>query len=80
MKERRNGEQSIAPRGLSRFAAATYVGISPSLFDQMVHDGRMPAPKRINTRVIWDRIKLDQYFENLPEGDEANPWDRVGAS
>jgi hypothetical protein len=36
------------PRGLSRIEAARYVGVSPSLFDQMVKDGRMPGPKRIN--------------------------------
>jgi predicted DNA-binding transcriptional regulator AlpA len=39
--------QSLSPRGLSREQAAAYVGISPSLFDALVKDGRMPAPKRI---------------------------------
>jgi hypothetical protein len=46
-----------------------------SLFDEMVKDGRMPAPKRANSRVIWDRMQLDAAFEALPDdGNERNPW------
>lgn len=64
-------------RGLSRTEAASYVGVSPSLFDEMVKDGRMPKPKRINARTVWDLRKLDVAFDNLPgdeESDEANEW------
>jgi predicted DNA-binding transcriptional regulator AlpA len=71
----------IEPRGLSRVEAATYVGVSPSLFDQMIKDGRMPKPKRINSRTVWDRKRLDEAFEALPDdGDSGgNPWDQVAA-
>jgi hypothetical protein len=41
----------------------------------MVKDGRMPQPKRINSRTIWDRARLDEAFEALPGGDSNNPWD-----
>jgi hypothetical protein len=42
------------------------------LFDEMVKDGRMPGPKRINSRVVWDKRLLDEAFEALPlECDEA---------
>ena len=68
---------SLAPRGLSRAEAASYVGVSPSLFDQMVQDGRMPGPKTVNSRVIWDRIRLDQCFDALPDREAANPWDEL---
>lgn len=67
---------SIEPRGLNRAQAAAYIGVSPSLFDQMVCDGRMPQQKRVNTRTIWDRRKLDEAFEALPDGSDANPWDQ----
>lgn len=70
---------SLPPRGLSRVVAAAYIGVSPSLFDRMVADGRMPKPKAINSRRVWDRLKVDEYFCAL-EGcstDEANPWDAV---
>lgn len=68
---------SLAPRGLSRVEAAAYIGVSASLFDALVTDGRMPRPKRINSRTIWDRKKLDQAFELIPDGNtsEQNPWD-----
>ena len=63
---------SLPPRGLSRVEAASYVGVSTTLFDAMVKDRRMPRPKRVNARTIWDRISLDQAFFALPEdGGEA---------
>ena len=69
---------SIEPRGLCRAKAAAYVGVSPSLFDTMVGDGRMPKPKRVNARTIWDRRQLDEAFEGLPDGNDLNPWDESG--
>lgn len=65
------------PRGLGREDAARYIGISPSLFDQMVADGRMPKAIHINKRVIWDRLKLDAAFADLDESDGGNKLDRA---
>jgi hypothetical protein len=67
---------SLPPRGISREQAAAYVGISPSLFDEMVKDGRMPEPKRINSRTVWDRRLLDLAFDALPGGvnNPADDW------
>ena len=79
---------SLPPRGLSRVAAVAYIGISPSLFDIMVKDGRMPRPKRINARTVWDRKRLDEAFDALPDEEggnppdgakSTNPWDEVAA-
>ena len=67
--------RSLAPRGLSRLQSAAYVGIGATLFDEMVTDHRMPAPKRINGRTVWDRLALDEAFAALPSDDDANPWD-----
>lgn len=66
---------SLPPRGLSRTESAAYIGVSASLFDMMVKDGRMPMPKRINARTVWDRIRLDAAFLALPDdaSDEATP-------
>jgi hypothetical protein len=33
----------------------------------MVADRRMPKPKKIDSRVIWDRIALDAAFSDLPD-------------
>lgn len=70
---------SLPPRGLCREAAASYIGVSPTKFDELVDDGRMPQPKRIDTRKVWDRSSLDAFFDLLPGGDgyDTNPWDTV---
>lgn len=70
---------SLPPRGLSRAEAAAYIGISTGLFDTMVRDGRMPAPKQINARAVWDRLRLDDAFEALPDknADNDDPWSKV---
>lgn len=68
----------LEPRGLNREQASLYIGISVSKFDQLVLDGRMPAPKRIDTRKVWDRHALDTAFWALPDDGpdrDVNPWD-----
>jgi excisionase family DNA binding protein len=64
-------------RGLSRSEAAEYIGVGVSKFDALVADKRMPAPKRIDGRRVWDRRQLDRAFDLLEGGAqvEANPWD-----
>jgi predicted DNA-binding transcriptional regulator AlpA len=69
----------FSPRGLSREEAAYYVGVSASMFDLMVKDGRMPQPKEINARRVWDRRRLDEAFDALPDRAAANPWDGEAA-
>ncbi len=63
---------SLPPRGLSRERAAAYIGISASMFDEMVKDGRMPRPKKLNSRTVWDRLALDRAFDRLPGGDDED--------
>jgi predicted DNA-binding transcriptional regulator AlpA len=64
------------PRGLPRDEAARYVGVGVTKFDAMVSDGRMPRPKRVDGRVIWDRLRIDAAFGDLPD-DARNPLDRI---
>ena len=65
----------IEPRGLQREIAARYVGISASKFDSLVNAGRMPRPKLIDRRKIWDRLAIDDAIDALPTDADANPWD-----
>ena len=67
----------MTPRGLSRRAAAEYVGCSPRKFDQMILDGVMPAPRLIGTKKIWDRVELDEAFEELPREFKGNTVDAI---
>ena len=69
---------SLAPRGLSRVQAAEYIGVGVTKFDELVSDGRMPRPKRIDGRNVWDRIRLDEAFAALDdEGRPQNEWDAL---
>jgi hypothetical protein len=52
-----------------------YVGISPSKFDEMVRDGRMPGAVRIDARKVWDVRSLDLAFDALPRDDAPNSWE-----
>ena len=68
---------NLPPRGLNRVQAAAYIGVSATKFDEMIKDGRMPGPKRIDARVVWDRLALDNAFAALPDGDNRNDvWDK----
>lgn len=73
MNPRRKGvlPLNLPKRGLSRIEAAEYIGVSPSKFDQMVADGRMPERKQIDGRVVWDLWKIDIAFTALPDGNEG---------
>lgn len=84
---RKPDERSYPPRGLRREDAARYLGISPSKFAEMVNDGRVSGPKLIDGCVVWDRHRLDEAFDALPDRDEtapaadqaANRWKTVSA-
>ena len=81
MTEPRRGALLPMPtrRGLSREAAAEYVGVSPGTFDRMIVDGQMPQAKRIYTRRIWDVRQLDAAMDRLGDEPEASggEWDEV---
>ena len=66
---------SLAPRGLKRRWGAAYIGVGPTKWDEMVADGRMPKPKQIDGRKVWDREEIDEAFAALPSEDDPNPWD-----
>ena len=52
-------------RGLSHVEAAAYVGVSPTTFNKLVADGRMPQPRCIGTRRVWDIRLLDDHFDRI---------------
>ena len=56
----------LPPRGVNREESAEYIGVSPSKFDQLVADGRMPQPRVIDARIVWDRHELDLAFKCTP--------------
>jgi hypothetical protein len=37
----------------------------------------MPRPKRVDGRVIWDRLRVEAAFRDLPDDKQVNPLDRM---
>ncbi len=68
---------SCPPCGLTRAQSAAFICVGTTTFDEMVKDGRMPAPKKINGKNAWYRPALEEAFVALPS-DDANPWDEGG--
>lgn len=65
------------PRGLSKEEAARYIGVGVTKFDEMVSDGRMPRPRVIDRRRVWDRLALDAAFTDLPDEGGVNTIDAL---
>ena len=55
----------FAPRGLSADEAARYIGLGRTKFEELVARRKMPRPKRIDGRVIYDRFEVDAHFSEL---------------
>jgi hypothetical protein len=53
----------MMPRGLTRNAAAAFVGLSPNGFAKARKDGMYPAPTLPGGR--YDRVKLDEAMNLL---------------
>ena len=67
----------VPRRGLSRIEAAQYVGIGATKFDELVADGRMPTPRKIDGRKVWDLAEIDVAFDSLPRDSTdaaTNSW------
>lgn len=66
------------PFGMNRGVAADYVGFSAGHFDKMVEEGKMPAPRREGSRLVWLRDELEAALRALPrdaDDDGINEWD-----
>lgn len=65
-------------RGLSAPEAALYIGLGASKFLALVKDGRMPRPRVLDGRRLWDVDDLDSAFKSLPseggEPEEVDTW------
>jgi hypothetical protein len=64
---------TLSPRLINRDAAADYVGVGVTKFDEMVADGRMPRPKRIDHRKLWCVRALDTAADALPDEQPNKP-------
>jgi predicted DNA-binding transcriptional regulator AlpA len=58
--------ENLPPIGLRREEAAAHIRIGETKFDEMVRDGRMPKPRRIDSATVWDRLDVERKFRELP--------------
>ncbi len=74
---------TLAPRLIGREAAAAYVSVSPTKFDEMVDAAVMPQPKLLGgRRRAWDVRSLDAAIDQLPlAGEDSDAtWEDVDAA
>jgi hypothetical protein len=56
------------------------VGISVTLFDELVAERTMPPPFTIRSRKLWDIRALDAAIDALADqAAQASEWDEVAA-
>lgn len=75
-------EISIPRFALRRDEAAAALGISPSLFDIWMKQGKMPKGRPIGGIVLWDTEEIRDAWRRLRDGENAetdNPFDKVVA-
>lgn len=68
----------VVPYAVSRSQAAALIGVSDTFFDKLVKDGRMPQPRDIDGRVLWDSEEIKVAWRRQPKRGEAAPgnsWD-----
>lgn len=57
--------------GLPEPEAAAAIGISPNKFRELVGDGRLPRPRALDGRLVWDVEELWAAFKAFPHDQEA---------
>ena len=55
-------------RNFNRSEAAHHIGVSTTKFNELVRQGRMPTPRLIDSRTVWDICELDKYVGKLATG------------
>ena len=65
----------VVRRGLTRLEAATYLGISPSKFDELRKANRIAPPKVLDGRLIFTVERLDEFLDSLPDENQTSNED-----
>ncbi len=70
-------ELAYPPRAMKAERAAAYLDMSRSKFLELVAGDRLPKPKVIDGIRVWDRLALDDAFNDFPErGDDGTVPER----
>jgi predicted DNA-binding transcriptional regulator AlpA len=55
------------PRAFRADCAAAYLAIGKTKFLELVDEGRLPQPVRIDGVTTWDRLELDAAYERMKQ-------------
>jgi predicted DNA-binding transcriptional regulator AlpA len=66
MADKLQDHLAYPPRGMDAERAAAYLGIGRTKFLELVEQGRMPKPVRLEEELPrWDRLELDAWWDDL---------------
>lgn len=57
----------VVPFAITREQAAALIGVSVTKFEELVGDGRMPQPREIDRRVLWDSEEVRAAWRLIPK-------------
>jgi predicted DNA-binding transcriptional regulator AlpA len=72
-------DRSYAPRAMRADAAAAYLGMGKTKFLELVDSDRLPRAVAIDGIRVWDRLDLDEAFEDIKSsaGERPNSFDVI---
>jgi predicted DNA-binding transcriptional regulator AlpA len=65
MTEKLSDRIAYPPRTFRAERAAAYLAMGKSKFLELVDEGRLPRPVRIDGITTWDRLELDAAYEQM---------------
>jgi predicted DNA-binding transcriptional regulator AlpA len=70
----------VIPLAVSRETAAQLLGISAGTFDKLVKTGKLPEPREVESRILWDSKEIEAAWRAMPRRGQpatVNEWDSV---
>lgn len=53
------------------------MGVGITTFDEMVAEATFPKPKKIKSKLVWDRVDLDLVANNLTTEDNRSVKEKM---
>ena len=70
----------IIPFAVSRDTGAALLGISGGTFDKLVRAGKLPEPREVESRILWDAKEIEAAWRAMPKRGQpstSNEWDTL---
>jgi predicted DNA-binding transcriptional regulator AlpA len=70
----------VVPFAVSRETAAELLGISSGTFDKLVKSGKLPEPREVESRILWDSAEIRAAWRAMPRRGQQparNEWESI---